>query len=447
MHTQSILSARFMFIPLSFLAFALFPLASTSPIGTGDPAPCVSTQGWTSQWIADGQKNGVTFCGDSSADDGEQGSTTPSTSESSSPSSTASSNLDYPNTSTTPKSSTSSGALPHSVSSSADSGTNTTGTDTSGSGSGTGDKSGRRKKPCIKPKGTSSGGDFTPVVGAGTGSGSGSGSGAGTGAGMGAGTGTDVISSSTTTSSALSSSSTLASSGSSSVSVQGQATDGPGAVLGAGSAPTLTLQNGDNNTASSSASQPASATAGDGKTYQATITRYTDNCANQVGACGFLGTQTSFQCAMSEFWTSPGMPGQCGTCWKIFNGTMANGDGSMADTKTNDIVVMATNTCAYYSGDPTGSCSQTKDKPNDRWGSVVGVDLCKDTGASAALWGAAQDDQGGIAVATIQQVDCDQHWQGDLSPKTFTDWTKYQASAGKSLKMKPGTHGKRRRWW
>lgn len=446
MHTQSILSARFMFIPLSFLAFALFPLASTSPIGTGDPAPCVSTQGWTSQWIADGQKNGVTFCGDSSADDGEQGSTTPSTSESSSPSSTASSNLDYPNTSTTPKSSTSSGALPHSVSSSADSGTNTTGTDTSGSGSGTGDKSGRRKKPCIKPKGTSSGGDFTPVVGAGTGSGSGSGSGAGTGAGMGAGTGTDVISSSTTTSSALSSSSTLASSGSSSVSVQGQATDGPGAVLGAGSAPTLTLQNGDNNTASSSASQPASATAGDGKTYQATITRYTDNCANQVGACGFLEPKLHSSAPCLSFGHHQECPANVERAGRSSTARWRTETAQWQTQNQRHCRYGHQYMCVLLRGSHR-LLQPDEGQAQRSMGSVVGVDLCKDTGASAALWGAAQDDQGGIAVATIQQVDCDQHWQGDLSPKTFTDWTKYQASAGKSLKMKPGTHGKRRRWW
>ena len=99
---------------------------------------------------------------------------------------------------------------------------------------------------------------------------------------------------------------------------------------------------------------------------------------------------------------------------------------------------MTTNTCAYYSGDPTGSCSQSKEATTDRWGSVVGVDLCKFTGASKAFWGEEQDSHGGIAVATIEQVDCETEWQGELAPESFADWTKFQPKGTKSLSVKPG---------
>ena len=247
--------------------------------------------------------------------------------------------------------------------------------------------------------------------------------------------GTIPLSSDTTTSESTPSTSASTVSTSASISTSIPASTGDSADIGESTLDPAGAQTAQSTSATTDTSTGA---AGDGKTYQATITRYTDNCAGQVGACGFLGTATSFQCAMSEFWTAPGMPGQCGTCWRITNGTMANSDGTMATTKTNDITVMTTNTCAYYSGDPTGSCSQSKDAPRDRWGSDTGLDLCHDTGAPKAFWGEAQDATGGIAVATIQQVDCDSHWLGDLSPESFVDWTKYQPDGTKNLKFKPG---------
>ena len=59
----------------------------------------------------------------------------------------------------------------------------------------------------------------------------------------------------------------------------------------------------------------------------------------------------------------------------------------------------------------------------------MGVDLCHDTGAPQALWGDLKDGQtGGLAVATITQVDCGQQWKGEA--EGFVDWRGYQASPG-----------------
>lgn len=168
-----------------------------------------------------------------------------------------------------------------------------------------------------------------------------------------------------------------------------------------------------------------------GLTYQATLTGYGGNCGGQVSSCGFLGINGSYQAAISG--NKPSLPGQCGTCWLISNATHANGDGTKGDPiGTAPIVVMISNTCAYYDQDPTGSCSQGPQQLNDRWGSVVAVDLCHDTGAPKAVWG-EPDQTGGLAVGTITQVDCGKQWKGKVQPESFQDWSKYQASPGQEL--------------
>ncbi|MCJ1459692.1 hypothetical protein MMC28_010071 [Mycoblastus sanguinarius] len=142
---------------------------------------------------------------------------------------------------------------------------------------------------------------------------------------------------------------------------------------------------GSSNSTSADPSSPS--TSGQGKTYQATITGYGGNCANAVanyGSCGFLGAQNSFQAAMSTYWNSAGLPGQCGTCWKLTDGSNINGDNSRGSLiGTAPIVVMVDNTCAKYPSKPTGAedgfqCHQDAQNPVDKFGSVTVVDLCID---------------------------------------------------------------------
>lgn len=77
--------------------------------------------------------------------------------------------------------------------------------------------------------------------------------------------------------------------------------------------------------------------------------------------------------------------------------------------------------------------------PVDKFGSVTVVDLCVDTGAPAAFWGHpfTGGQTGGLAVANITQVDCDE-WDGSLD--RFSSWTRYQAMPGddKKVELKPG---------
>lgn len=100
-------------------------------------------------------------------------------------------------------------------------------------------------------------------------------------------------------------------------------------------------------------------TTGLGSTFQATITGYGGNCADSAagyGSCGFLGAQNSYQGAVSTYWNTLGLPGQCGTCWKLTAATNINGDGSKGSLiGTTPIVVMIDNTCAKDASKPTGA--------------------------------------------------------------------------------------------
>lgn len=72
----------------------------------------------------------------------------------------------------------------------------------------------------------------------------------------------------------------------------------------------------------------------------------------------------------------------------------------------------------------------------DRWGSVTGVDLCYDTGASQALWGGLADGQTrGLAVGVITQVDCGRQWKGE--GVGFQHWSKYEATPGARTAVAP----------
>ncbi|MCJ1460405.1 hypothetical protein MMC28_010787 [Mycoblastus sanguinarius] len=181
-----------------------------------------------------------------------------------------------------------------------------------------------------------------------------------------------------------------------------------------------------------------------GPTYQATITGYGGNCGGQVGACGFLGSNGSYQCPVSAYWNGPGLPGQCGICWQLSDAKNANADGSIAETiGSAPIVVMVDNSCAVNPGDPTGSCNQSPSQPKDRWGSDTAVDLCTDTGAADALFGrpyaASEGGKGGIAVGALTQVDCGAEWKGSADPNSFASWSAYKATLGQALAVKKTT--------
>lgn len=192
--------------------------------------------------------------------------------------------------------------------------------------------------------------------------------------------------------------------------------------------------NGSTNITNPDTSSPSDNTAGaSGSTFQATITGYGPNCASSgsgYGSCGFLGTPSSFQGAVSTYWNSAGLPGQCGTCWKLSAGRNINGDDSEGDLiGTPPIVVMVDNTCAKDPSKPGFQCNQNAQQPRDKFGSVTVLDLCHDTGAPEAFWGKtfAPGQTGGLAVANISQVDCTE-WQGSLN--RFADWSGWELEGG-----------------
>ena len=188
--------------------------------------------------------------------------------------------------------------------------------------------------------------------------------------------------------------------------------------------------------------------AGGNNTFQATVTGYGPNCASPgsgYGSCGFLGTPNSYQAAVSTYWNTPALPGQCGTCWKLSDGRNIDGDSSLGPLiGTPPIVVMIDNTCGKDPSKPTGGkdgfqCNQNAQQPVDGHGSVTVIDLCHDTGAPEAFWGRQfpPGQTGGLAVATIEQVSCED-WQGSLD--RFADWTGFELQSGsqKEVVKKPG---------
>ena len=192
--------------------------------------------------------------------------------------------------------------------------------------------------------------------------------------------------------------------------------------------------------------------AASGQVYQATITAYGGQCGSRTPACGFLGTQASYQAAVSNYWNTPGLPGQCGTCWQLTNATKIDGNKQQAGPiDTPPIVVMIDNTCAPDPSKPTGGpdgfqCNQNAQYPVDAFGSVTVVDLCADMGASDVFFGsegaapsAGEDGHGaGLAVANITRVDCGVMWKGAVDD--FQSWSKYVATsdAEDAVRVKPG---------
>ena len=187
---------------------------------------------------------------------------------------------------------------------------------------------------------------------------------------------------------------------------------------------------------SSSSSSSSSSGSLNGKTYQATVTAYgAGSCGTTVGSCGFLGSPSSPQAAMSVFFNSAGQPGQCGTCWALTNATVIGGSplavAGPLTTAKDGLVVMVDNSCARDDSKPTGGpgsngyqCNQNAQNPRDNWGSETVVDLCADTSALQDFFGGSP----GLAIATITQVDCKTSWKGTFGRSE--SWSTYKSAPG-----------------
>ena len=157
------------------------------------------------------------------------------------------------------------------------------------------------------------------------------------------------------------------------------------------------------------AAKPAtSSLATSGTTLKSSFTFYgagdtfgSPNCNTNTAACGFF-TQPGFSAAASQnlFGVGPGAgagPG-CGTCWQLTAET--DSSGNALSNAGNSIVVMVNNLCPA-DGNPL--CAQSTLQDTNQYGANVNFDLCRDSGASAALFG---DSGVGLAVGTAVQVDC-----------------------------------------
>ena len=157
------------------------------------------------------------------------------------------------------------------------------------------------------------------------------------------------------------------------------------------------------------AAKPAtSSLATSGTTLKSSFTFYgagdtfgSPNCNTNTAACGFF-TEPGFSAAASQnlFGVGPGAgagPG-CGTCWQLTAET--DSSGNALSNAGNSIVVMVNNLCPA-DGNPL--CAQSTLQDTNQYGANVNFDLCRDSGASAALFGSSGV---GLAVGTAVQVDC-----------------------------------------
>ena len=174
------------------------------------------------------------------------------------------------------------------------------------------------------------------------------------------------------------------------------------------------------------------------KAYQGTITGYGKGSCNdptKIGKCGFLGSGTFPQAAMSAGFNEAPEPGQCGTCWLMSNprklcyhpaAPCANPpcippppticpQPNVDPASESGLIVLVTNTCApYYSPTNTVQACNQQNGSKDALGSDTVVDLCMDTDAAQAWWNSTT--QAGMNVATIQRVNCSS-WPGHMGPQ------------------------------
>ncbi|KAK4954610.1 hypothetical protein LTR10_008043 [Elasticomyces elasticus] len=146
---------------------------------------------------------------------------------------------------------------------------------------------------------------------------------------------------------------------------------------------------------------------GSGTIYKASFTEYgagdsfgSGNCQVKSTACGYYTTGYNAAVSQNEFGVGPGAGAgpACGTCWKLTIQT--DSSGKTVSNAGNSIVVEVTNLCPA-SGNPL--CAQNGLGGTNQYGANLNFDTCKDSGASAALFG---NSGVGLGVGTAQQVAC-----------------------------------------
>ncbi|KAI9655753.1 MAG: hypothetical protein M1821_005188 [Bathelium mastoideum] len=153
-----------------------------------------------------------------------------------------------------------------------------------------------------------------------------------------------------------------------------------------------------------------------GTTYNSTFTFYGEGdsrgdgtCNTNTAACGFF-TNPGFSAAVSQnlYGAAPGAGAGpiCGACWRL-NATTNPYNG--ADIGTS-IVVKVNNLCPA-SGNPLCAQPNLDSDSTNQFGGVVDFNLCRDDGASAALFGNSGT---GLATGTAEEVDC-ATWNGTVT--------------------------------
>ncbi|KAI9701731.1 MAG: hypothetical protein M1820_006359 [Bogoriella megaspora] len=160
----------------------------------------------------------------------------------------------------------------------------------------------------------------------------------------------------------------------------------------------------------------ACAFASAGTIYNSTFTFYgvgdergDGTCNSNTAACGFY-TNPGFSAAVSQnlYGAPPGAGSGpiCGTCWRL-NATTNPYNNRAIGTS---IIVKVNNLCPA-SGNPLCAQSDLSDSSTNQFGGVVDFNLCRDDGASAALFG---DSGTGLAVGSAEEVDCGD-WKGTVT--------------------------------
>ncbi|KAK3069838.1 hypothetical protein LTR53_011520 [Teratosphaeriaceae sp. CCFEE 6253] len=171
------------------------------------------------------------------------------------------------------------------------------------------------------------------------------------------------------------------------------------------------------------------------QTYKASFTMYgsgdsfgSPNCNTNTAACGFYTkpgysaavSQDLYGAALEQALAQRAEPAVCClapahplhsdrpadlTAGKLTIQT--NSSGNKVSNAGNSIVVKVNNLCPA-NGNPL--CAQSSTSATNQYGANVNFDTCKDSGASAALFG---NSGVGLGVGTATKVDCSQ-WSGTI---------------------------------
>lgn len=150
-----------------------------------------------------------------------------------------------------------------------------------------------------------------------------------------------------------------------------------------------------------------------GRSYNASFTRYGtndgtggSNCNVALNGCGFY-SKPGYAAGVSQnlYGTGPGKGKgpACGTCW--FLETFRDASGNELK---NNITVIVNDLCPATTG---GVCRQTSLTDLNSWDTQVDFNLCTDSGASDAMFGANSGI--GLAVGRATRVDC-KSWSGQI---------------------------------